>query len=77
MRWIKEIKGDERIEKLKHSDSRMNLTIKRFTGYQIEPDNMALKAEYTVCDHCGDQKKIKYCYQDKVLCESCIKDLDN
>ena len=77
MRSIKKIKGVERIEKLKHSDSRMNLAIKKFAGYHIEPDNMVLKAEYTVCDYCGDQNKIKYSYQDKILCESCIKDSDS
>ena len=77
MRSIKEIKDDEKIEKLNNSDPRMNLMIKSFTGYHIEPDNMAFKEEYTVCDHCGNKKKIKYSYQDKILCESCIKDLDS
>ena len=77
MRSIENIKSNEKTEKINHSEPRMNFTIKRFTGYHIEPDNMALKEEYTVCDHCGDQKKIKYSYQDKVLCENCIRDLDS
>ena len=76
MRSIEEIKSDERIEKLNHSDSRMHLTIKKYTGYHLEPDFMILKEEYTVCDHCHDNKKLKYSHHDKVLCESCIKDLD-
>ena len=77
MRSIKEIKDDEKIEKLNHSDPRMNLMIKSFTGYHIEPDNMVFKEEYTVCDHCGNNKKTKYSHQDKILCETCIKDLDS
>ena len=76
MRSIEEIKVNEKKDKLNHSDSRMSLTIKKFTGYHIEPDNMVLKEEYTVCKHCYDNKKLKYSYQGIVLCESCIKDLD-
>jgi len=76
LRSIEEIKVNEKKDKLNHSDSRMSLTIKRFTGYHIESDFMILKKKYTVCRHCYDNIKLKYTHKDKVLCESCIKDLD-
>ena len=78
MRSIKEIKDDEKIEKLNHSDPRMNLMIKSFTGYHITPDNMALKEEYSACAFCGEKKEDegeRYEFSGKTVCRSCAESI--